>query len=188
MAIKIFVDQGHNPQNPNAGAEGNGLREQDITYAVGVELAGLLAQDPNFEVRLSRNSPDEVLGETTAESLAIRAREANEWGADAFISIHVNASDIVSAQGSEAYVFSRESRAFPLAEDIVEEITELTGYPDRGVFVRPSLYVLRRTNMPATLVELGFITNPSEAINMSQNPQIYARGIYNGIKEFYDVD
>lgn len=36
MAIKIFIDQGHNPQNPNAGAEGNGLYEQDITYEVGL--------------------------------------------------------------------------------------------------------------------------------------------------------
>ena len=37
--MKIYIDQGHNPRNPNAGAEGNGLREQDITYKVGVELA-----------------------------------------------------------------------------------------------------------------------------------------------------
>ena len=36
MAIKIFIDQGHNPENPNAGAEANGLREQDITYDVGM--------------------------------------------------------------------------------------------------------------------------------------------------------
>ena len=42
MAIKIYIDQGHNPENPNAGAEGNGLREQDITYRVGEELAALL--------------------------------------------------------------------------------------------------------------------------------------------------
>jgi N-acetylmuramoyl-L-alanine amidase len=42
MAIKIYVDQGHNPENPNAGAEGNGLREQDITYRVGEDLAALL--------------------------------------------------------------------------------------------------------------------------------------------------
>ena len=45
MAIKIFIDQGHNPVNPNAGAEGNGLREQDITYSVGVILADLLRQN-----------------------------------------------------------------------------------------------------------------------------------------------
>ncbi len=188
MAIKIFVDQGHNPQNPNAGAEGNDYREQDITYEVGVQLAALLAADPNFEVRLSRNSPSEILGTTVAESLAARVNAANEWGANAFISIHANASDIVSAQGSEAYVYSRDSSAFELAEDIVEDLSEATGYPDRGVFVRPSLYVLRRTAMPATLVELGFITNPEEAASMANNPLIYATGIYNGIKEYYDVD
>ena len=95
MAIKIFIDQGHNPRNPNAGAEGNGLREQDITYAVGVALADLLRQDGRFDVLLSRNSPSEVLGTSNAESLALRTTAANNYGADAFLSIHVNASDIV---------------------------------------------------------------------------------------------
>ena len=58
MAIKIYIDQGHNPINPNAGAEGNGLREQDIVYRVGVALAELLRANGNFEVRLSRPSAD----------------------------------------------------------------------------------------------------------------------------------
>ena len=49
MAIKIFVDQGHNPSGPNTGAEGGGLLEQDVTYAVGVYLADLLRADPRFE-------------------------------------------------------------------------------------------------------------------------------------------
>ena len=47
--------------------------------------------------------------------------------------------------------------------------------------VRPGLYVLRRTNMPAVLVEIGFITNPAEAALMNNNPALIARGIYNGI-------
>ena len=62
MAIKIYIDQGHNPQNPNAGAEGNGLREQDIVYEVGVRLAALLRANPNFEVRLSRPTPETTVG------------------------------------------------------------------------------------------------------------------------------
>ena len=62
MPIRIFIDQGHNPQGVNAGAEGNGLREQDVTYNVGVDLAGLLNDDPRFEARLSRNTPTESLG------------------------------------------------------------------------------------------------------------------------------
>ena len=82
MAIKIFVDQGHNPSGPNTGAEGSGLLEQDVTYAVGVYLADLLRADPRFEVRLSRNTPDEILGTSNATSLAERVRLANEWPAD----------------------------------------------------------------------------------------------------------
>ena len=66
MAIKIFVDQGHNPQNPNAGAEVNGVREQDINYEVGVRLAALLRADPDFDVRLSRDTLEEQLGPSNA--------------------------------------------------------------------------------------------------------------------------
>ena len=187
MAIKVFVDQGHNPQNPNAGAEGNGLREQDITYAVGVALAEILRADPNFDVLLSRNSPDEVLGNTNAQSLAARVNAANSWGADVFISVHVNSSSITSATGSEGYVYSSASPAFQLADDIIEGISYYTGFPARGVFIRPSLYVLRRTAMPATLIELGFITNPAEAAFMNEQPVLYARGIYYGLRQYYGV-
>ena len=88
---KVFIDQGHNPVNPNAGAEGNGLREQDITYEIGTILAQLLNNNPNFEARTSRNSPTEQVGTSNASSLAERAREANEWGADIFLSLHTNA-------------------------------------------------------------------------------------------------
>ena len=88
MSIKIYVDQGHNPVNPNAGAEGNGLREQDLVYAIGQRLADRLRADPNFEVRLSRPTADTLLGTTNATSLAARVNEANRWGADYFISLH----------------------------------------------------------------------------------------------------
>ena len=91
MAIKIYIDQGHNPQNPNAGAEGNGLREQDIVFNVGTELASLLRQNGNFEVRLSRPTADTVIGTTNTTSLRLRVAEANSWGADYFISLNTNA-------------------------------------------------------------------------------------------------
>ncbi len=187
MSIKIFIDQGHNPRNPNAGAEGNGLYEQDITYEVGVLLADLLRSNLAFSVRLSRETPETILGSSNSESLALRASEANNWGADYFISIHANASTVSGATGTEAFVYSSGSRAYPLAESIVSGISEKTGIPDRGVFVRPSLYVLRKTTMPATLVELGFITNPGDAALMSQNPYLFAEGMYEGILNFFDL-
>ena len=188
MAIKIYIDQGHNPQNPNAGAEGNGLKEQDLTYEIGLLTAELLAANPNFEVRLSRPTAETSLGSTNAQSLAARVNDANSWGADYFISLHANASTITSASGAEGYIYSNASPAKELAEDIVEGISEATGLSDRGVFVRPSLYVLRRTQMPSTLIEMGFITNANDAALMSQNPALFAEGIYNGILEYFDLD
>ena len=181
---KIYIDQGHNPSSFNTGAEGNGLREQDVTYAVGQELANLLRRSGNYEVRLSRNSPNEVLGTSNASSLRERVQDANAWGADYFISIHTNGSTDPSAEGVEAYAYARNSPAFRLGDDIVNDLVEATGFPRRGMFVRPGLYVLKKTNMPATLVEIGFISNPGEAAVMRNNPGLFARGIYNGIVEF----
>ncbi|MBQ1230044.1 MAG: N-acetylmuramoyl-L-alanine amidase [Clostridia bacterium] len=185
MAIKIYVDQGHNPENPNAGAEGNGLLEQDITYRVGQELAELLRADPNFEVRLSRPTPESTLGTSNSTSLRARVDDANSWGADAFISIHTNASENADAGGVEAFSYASPSVAFSLGEDILEQLSNATGFRNRGMKVRPGLYVLRRTAMPAVLVEIGFITNPQEAALMDQDPALFARGIYDGILEYY---
>ena len=186
MATKIYIDQGHNPENPNAGAEGNGLQEQTITYRVGQALAELLRANPDFEVRLSRPTPTTSLGTSNSTSLAARVNDANAWGADYFISIHTNSSDIPEATGVEAFAYSAPSRAFSLGEDIVESLSEATGLRDRGMKIRPSLYVLRRTNMPAVLVEIGFISNPSDAALMDSDPALFARGIYNGILEYLD--
>ena len=187
MAIKIYIDQGHNPLNPNAGAEGNGLREQDIVFAVGIELAELLRANGNFEVRLSRPTADTQIGTSNTTSLRLRVEDANAWGADYFISLHTNASSNASATGSEAFAFSRPSAAFRLGEDILEGLAETTGLRNRGMQVRSGLYVLRRTAMPAVLVELGFITNPSDARLMSTRPDLFAEGVYRGIVAFTGV-
>ena len=80
MAIKIYIDQGHNPSSPNAGAEGNGFVEQDITYDVGIILADLLRSNGNFDVRVSRPTPETSLGTSNSSSLRIRVDEANAFG------------------------------------------------------------------------------------------------------------
>ena len=187
MAIKIFIDQGHNPVNPNAGAEAFGIREQDINYEVGVRLAAMLNANPNFEARLSRNSPTEQLGTSLTTSLQTRARSANEWGADFFISLHCNASENTEASGSEAYVFSLNSPAYDMATRILEGLNYMTQLPNRGVFARTGLYVLIATDMPSVLVEMGYMTNPVDLKLLTTDPESFARGIYYGILFYYGL-
>ena len=183
---KIFIDAGHNPEGVNAGAEGFGMREQDINYEVSQYLAELLRENGNFEIMLSRPTPETSLGTTNAESLSERVRMANEWGADYFISIHTNAAENANANGSEVYVYSLESKAEELAQDVLEQIVDRLGTRDLGVKANPSLYVLRRTNMPAILVELAFITNESDAELLRYDRYQFAYAIYKGILDYFD--
>ena len=115
-------------------------------------------------------------------------RIANEWGADYFISLHTNASSIPSATGVEAFAFSKPSPAFSLGEDIVKNLSALTGLNNRGMKVRNGLYVLRKTQMPAVLVELGFITNPNDARLMVNEPELFAQGVYDGTLEYLNLN
>ena len=189
MPIKIYIDQGHNPRDFNTGAEGNGYFEQDITYDIGKRLYEYLEDDPEFTPRLSRPTEDTILGTSNSTSLTERVREANRWGADVFLSLHTNAAANPAANGAEALIYSR-SLPVPLglAENILEELTLVTGIRNRGIIERPGLYVLRRTNMPAVLVEMGFITNASDAELMVNSPNLFALGIYRGIRKYYGLD
>ncbi len=185
MAIKIFIDQGHNPQGINAGAEGFGLREQDVTYNVGIYLADLLRKDSRFEVKTSRNSPDEVLGTSNSTSLAARVNAANSWPANYFISIHANANTNPAINGTEVYVYQEYSQSYYLAERVLNAIVSEVGTKNNGVRVRPSLYVLRRTNMPAILIELAYITNANDAEKLRNNQYQFAEAIYSGLLSYF---
>ena len=186
MAYKIYIDQGHNPQNPNAGAEGNGFREQDLVQRIGVLTANALRAE-GFDVRLSRPTAQTQLGTSNASSLAARVNDANSWGADLFVSLHANASDITCASGTEGLVYRLGGEAERAARDMLEQLEYATGLQNRGVVARPGLYVLRRTTMPAVLLELGFITNPHDAELMAYSPGLFAAGITNGIKQYYGM-
>ena len=187
MPIRIYIDQGHNPYGFNAGAEGFGLREQDITYLVGAYLANILNADSRFTAITSRTSPDEILGYDTNSSLRTRTEQANQWGADYFLSIHTNANVNPAINGTEAYVYAVNTPSYELAVNIVNEIVRRLGTKNNGIYARPSLYVLRRTNMPAVLIELAYISNEEDAVLLDNEPYQFAYEIYVGLLNYLSL-
>lgn len=185
MAIKIFIDQGHNPTGfHNSGAEGNGLFEQDITYNVGKYLESILKNDPRFEVKVSRPNSTTVLGTNNSTSLSVRVSEANSWPADYFLSIHVNANTNPNINGTECYVYSESSKSYYLATSVLNSIVSELRTKNNEVRIRPSLYVLRRTNMPAVLIELAYITNYADSLKLKNDQYKFASAIYQGLLDY----
>lgn len=194
VKIKIYIDQGHNPFSPthppswNTGASNEelGLYEQDITFEIGMLLADLLLQDNRFEVRLSRPTAETILGTDNDSALDFRVNDATEWGADYFISLHTNANDISSARGIEVYTLDGTGAAYDLGSELLEALEKSTGLRNRGMKTE-EYRVLKNATMPAMLVEMGFITNEGDAILLRDNPELFAQGIFNGIKAYFDA-
>lgn len=176
IMAKIFLDAGHGGTNP--GAVGvNGLREADVTLDVVLRL-GRILRSRGYEVNYSRESDITV-------SLAERARMANGWGADYFISVHCNSNPNPEARGTSTYYFRRGIAAEELALYVNNALVSVIGTPDLGTFTA-NFAVLRLTRMPAILVELAFLSNPEEAELLSQPVfrENCAIGIANGLDEF----
>ena len=177
ISMKIFIDPGHGGADPGAVNTSLGLRESNINLDTALILGPML-QAQGHTIRYSRTTD-------TAVSLSERARMANAWGADLFISIHCNAVDNPAAHGTETIFFRRQTRAEQLAKDIQEALVAANGLRNRGV--KPmNLAVLRLTRMPAALVELAFISNPNEGRLLGQRSfrETSARGIARGIQRY----
>lgn len=167
----VVLDAGHGGANP--GAVYNGRQEKDdalnLTLAVGRIL--------------ERNGVDVYYTRTTDiyESPAQKAQEGNAAGADYFVSIHRNSSPYPNQYtGIETLVYNRYSEAARLAYNINARL-EQVGFENQGVNERQNLVVLNRTQMPAVLVEVGFInTDADNALFDSKFDEI-AQAIADGI-------
>jgi N-acetylmuramoyl-L-alanine amidase len=186
LAIKIFIDQGHNPSGFfNSGAEANGVTESEVNYQVGIYLRDLLNNDNRFEARVSRPEPTTVLGTNNTTSLRERVRLANEWPANYFISIHCNSNPNPAINGTEVYIYQYGTQANWLASQVMNGITQMVGTRNNGIRINQSLYVLRRTNMPSILTELAYLTNISDAQKLRDNQYQFAYGIYLGFMRYF---
>ena len=190
MSIKIYIDQGHNPTSyHNAGAVGNGLYEQDVTFEIGILLAEFLKADGRFEICLSRPTVSTVLGTDNDSSLDARVQGAKDFGADFFISLHINAYGESTANGIEVYVAEENSISYDFGKCLLQGMLAFTNLRDRGMKTNPDpdFRVLKNATMPAALLEMGFISNPQDAALLAESPELFAQGIYNGILTYFKL-
>ena len=110
---------------------------------------------------------------------------ANSWPANYFISLHVNANLNTSVNGTEVYVYRLYTQANWLAEQVLDGIVEIAGTKNNGVRANPTLYVLRKTNMPSILVEMAYMSNPGDAEKLRNDRESFAQGIYEGILRYF---
>ena len=187
---KIVLDPGHGGND--AGAIGpTGVMEKTVTLNVARELRKLLEAE-GAQVIMTREGDTTVSAKgakaSDIEELGARCEVANRVGADIFISIHADSFTRPEARGTTGYYYSKSTsgRGQKLADCIRRNLVEQLGTPSRGT--QPcNFYVVKHTDMPATLIELGFISNKEEEqlLNSKEGVQKAAQGILDGIEDYF---
>ncbi len=173
MATKIILDPGHGGYD--AGASFEGRKEKDDVLNLAFDVADELRR-LGYEVEFTRT--DDVYDSPTE-----KARIGNASGADFFISLHRNSSPTPNQyEGVETLLYSDTGTKAEMARNINSNLAAL-GFKDLGVEVRKDLAVLRRTKMPALLLEVGFINNEYDNQLFDTKRAEIAEAIAKGIDE-----
>ena len=151
---KIAIDAGHGGADPGAVYQGRQEKDDNLKLALAV---GERLQNSGLDVYYTRT---EDIYQTPYQ----KAMAANESGADFLVSLHRNSSEYPNQYtGVETLIYDKNGEKAEIAEDINEELENI-GFRNNGVKIRPGLVILRRSKMPAVLVESGFINSEEDAI------------------------
>lgn len=202
--MTIMLDPGHGSKD--TGAYYGGTAERDLNLSVSKKVAGLLEKQ-GYNVVMTRYSTNNSYSSKSSEDLFARAAKANEIGADIYVSIHHNAAGIgnTSVSGIETYYYGTNSKYPPLpgnanshndptrinessklANLVHNELITATGAKNRGVG-RGAYVVVREVKMPAILLELGYMSNPTELNLIKSNTyqNTLASAIVGGINHYF---
>ena len=171
MAVTVALDAGHGGYD--SGAVHEGRREKDDNLALALAVGDIL-QRSGVNVVFTRT-------EDVHDSPVRKAGIANESGADYFISFHRNSSPVDNQySGVETLLYDENGVKADMARAINEELAQV-GFNDLGLNIRRDLAVLRRTQMPALLVEVGFINTDADNALLDARFDDVAQAIANGV-------
>lgn len=169
----IVIDAGHGGQEPGAIFQGRQEKNDNLRLALAV---GQILSQNGVNVFYTRVTD---IYQTPFE----KAEIANRTGADYFLSLHRNAMPIPgTASGVQSLVYEDSGVPAVLARNINRNLAD-TGLADLGIIERPGLIVLRRTEMPAVLLETGFIDNEADNRFFDEHFEEIARAIADGVLE-----
>lgn len=167
----VVLDAGHGGANPGAIYDDRKESEDALNLVLAI---GPILEMNGIDVVYTRT--DDIF-----ETPFQKAQEGNEAGADYFVSIHRNSSPFPNQySGVETLVYDSDSQAAVLAENINEEL-EMVGFINLGVNERPNLIVLNSTQMPAVLVEVGFVNTDADNQILDTRFDEVAQAIADGI-------
>ena len=182
----VVVDAGHGGKMP--GAVKKNIIEKDLNLAIVLKLKEVIEQADNQDIKVLYTRLEDV-----NPSYADRVGLANKLNADLFISVHNNASStgkfndengtmVLYSQGEPNDVSKR------FAEICLKNVTEMTGSKRLGLVKGNDIYVVRESEVPVALIEVGFMTNTKELDNLCSASYQYkiAQGIYNAILEAFE--
>ncbi|MGI5824196.1 MAG: N-acetylmuramoyl-L-alanine amidase [Bacillota bacterium] len=183
FGVQVVIDPGHGGSDP--GAVANDSKEKEINLQVAERVSKNLTKK-GITVIMTRTE-DEYL------ELVERANIGTDAMATVFVSMHCNSATATSATGVETYYYINSDNEYDedLADCIQKAVIKATGAKDRGV-KSANFSVLRNSEIPAALIEMGFISNADEAANLNDEEyqKQIATGVTNGIIAFlkaYDL-
>ena len=182
----IVLDAGHGGWDPGKTGT-NGENEKVLNLAVVEKLAEYLEQG-GAKVILTRSS-DDALASGKKADMAERRKIANETGADILVSIHQNAFPSARAKGAQVFYHSSSEKGKLLAEGVQESLrSRVDGSNIRMAKENKDYYILRTTEIPAVIVECGFLSNAEEEklLNDAAYQEKLAWAIYCGILDYFE--
>jgi N-acetylmuramoyl-L-alanine amidase len=182
--MRVCLDPGHGGYDP--GACGNGLQEKDITLEIALQLSPLLVYN-GIGVGLTRTgdyAPNHLEDNLNGE-LNARVSISDSYGADLFVSIHVNSG---GGTGQEVLISGAGGKAESAANLVYNQINKVTGWANRGVKVQ-NVLVLKETKAPAILTENGFIDSASDSAKLKDSSFIHSLAVAHakGICDYFGI-
>lgn len=187
----ILLDPGHG--GPDGGAGDKHTQEKDIALAVSLKIRDLL-QEQGALVIMTRETDKDLANPGTrgysrrkTEDLKKRLKIINQNDLDLYVSVHLNAIPSPRWSGAQTFYASQYKENERAAKFIQDELRKNLGNTTRNAKPLNQVYILKNANKPGVLVEIGFLSNPTEKAHLKKDSyqEKVAASIYNGITRYF---